>query len=323
MRILTGMPRIGRADYDAVSDLLHRERQVVTHAELAALGMALSTVTWRHRPGGVWNGILPGVVLAHRGTPTPDERSRAAYKYAGDGAILTGVSALRRFRLRCPDEGEHVLVPHTRRRNSYDFAVVERTRHLPEVVVINGVPCAPPARALVDACRRLRRLDDVRELVSHVLQQGACTLAALVDEVRRAARGRSALSRQVLREMSAGVRSAAEAKARRVILDSGLPVPVWNVEVIADGVWLARVDAAWPALGAVLEIDSMAWHLSAEAYRRTQRRQRRLTSRGVLVLPIAPGDIFADPQAFLAELAALLAEAERRTPPALTYRRAA
>jgi hypothetical protein len=83
------------------------------------------------------------------------------------------------------------------------------------------------------------------------------------------------------------------------------------------------IDAYWEHVAAALEIDSMAWHLRPGAYKRTQRRQRRLITRGVLVMPVAPGDIIDDEDGFVRDVLELLSEAARREPPALVVRRQA
>ena len=53
---------------------------------------------------------------------------------------------------------------------------------------------------------------------------------------------------------------------------------------------------------AALEIDSMAWHIGPSRYLQTQRRQRRLITSGIPVLPVGPGDIIDDPEIFVAEV---------------------
>jgi hypothetical protein len=304
-----------------VAALFRRQGNVATHAELTAEGLAPSTVTRRQRARGPWTNPFPGVVIGHSGTPTPDERGRAALKYAGRGAVLTGLSALRRLGFRCPAGEEHALVPHERHRQSYAGLLVERTRRSPRVVVVRGMPCAATQRALFDACRRLSQLDEVRELVAHVIQSGGCTVEAFGAEVDAGARGRSALSREVLEEVGAGVRSAAEARVRALLRRGGLPTPRWNVDIIdAHGRFIGCADAVWSRVGVVLELDSMAWHLAPAQYRRTQKRQRRLAIPGLLVLPASPGEIFADPERFVADVREALLEGAKRPPPMVTYR---
>jgi len=295
---------------------------VATHAALKSLGLAPSTITRRIGPDGPWQRLLPGVVLAHRGTPTRLERRLGAQHYGGGQSVITGLDALSELGVRTAqrllDPKVHVLVPHSSHRTSHGFAVVTRTRRLPPTVERRGLRCAPLARSLVDACRRLENLDDVRELVADVVQNHGLEPAALLVEIRAAARQRTALARAVVREISAGVRSVAEARLRGAFRRFGVPEPLWNAELrTAEGDFVARPDAYWADAGVALEIDSMAWHLSPGRYKRTQRRQRNLTVHGVEVLPVAPSDVLADPEELCRQVMQLLRGAVDRPVPTL------
>jgi len=141
---------------------------VVTHAELIACGVPLSTVCWRIRRTGPWQRLHPGVVLAHSGSATSRERLLGALAYAGAGAVLTGICALRLYGLRSAPGPAllHVVVPHGRHRQGRAGLLIERSRSVPAPQWRSGLPVAPAARAVVDACRTLERLDDIRELVA-------------------------------------------------------------------------------------------------------------------------------------------------------------
>ena len=221
--------------------------------------------------------------------------------------------------------GVDVLVPHERRRASTGRVSVKRTTRLPAVQVINGLACAPIARAVVDACRATADLDAVRAMAAEVIQRGLCSVAALVAELRACSTRGSALPRRVMREISAGVRSVAEARARALILRAGLPMPEWNVLLrTPTGHIIASPDAYWAELGVVLEIDSLEWHLSPKQYQRTQARQRRMARFGIVVVPVTPGTVADRPQEFLGEFSDTLSQAVgRRSPDVLVTRRAA
>lgn len=321
------MPRRTFTDSAALEALLRRSERVVHHAELMALGMPRSTICWRIGVRGPWQRALPGVVIAHRGIPTRRERLLASLKYAGAGAVITGLPALREYGVQAAAKrahGPHVLVPHRRQITSHGFVVIERTRRLPEPKVRKGVPLAPVARAVVDACRRESSLDDVREVVAEVIQTSLCTPAELAEEVRRAARQRTALSREVLREIEAGIRSVAEAKVRKALQRCGLPEMEWNLELYtADGELIGIPDGYWVDLAVALQIDSMAWHLAPSQYRKTQERRRTFDRHRVLVLAVAPTDALADTDQLVSDLEALREQARDRPVPQLVVRRPA
>jgi hypothetical protein len=315
------MPKRSEYDRDAIAALFAQQTNVAAHAQLLGLGMPLSTITHRIAPHGPWQRILPGVVICHRGTPTRRELVVAATLYSGDRAVVTGMEALRAHGVRAAVKSSstqvHTLIPNERRRQNHGFVLVERSRHLPEPVDIDGIPTAPIAKAVVDACRRLERLNLVRELVAEVVQSRKVAISEMRDAVAAAARQRTALSNLVLEEMSAGVRSVAEGRARDLILPLPIPQPEWNVRLHStDGTFIAEPDGYWLELLAALEIDSMRWHLSPESYKRTQRRQRKLlTEAGVLVLPVAPSDIIESPKQFQQDVRNFVLQAQRRTPP--------
>jgi hypothetical protein len=318
------MPRRTFADFDALDALLRDQERVATHRQLTSLGLPTSTICDWIQPRGRWQRLLPGVILAHRGTPTRRERRLAALAYAGDDAILTGSTALQVYGVRAVQPGttEHVLVPHTCHRDSHSFIVIERTRRLPDAVVIQRQRVAPIARAVVDACRRIDDLDQVRGIVAEVVQTRRCLPDDIVVEVRKAARQRTALSRSVLREISEGIRSVAEAQARAALARNGVPQPEWNVSLYdEDGEFLGDPDGYYEDVAVAIQIDSMEWHLSPSGYKRTQRRSRRYVTRGVLTLEIAPSDVLNDPLAFCREVEELRRQGANRPVPRLIVRR--
>ncbi len=299
--------------------MLVRSRDgVLLQREALALGMSSSTIAHRTRPGGPWQRLLPGVLLVYSGSPSRLQRMRAALVYAGADAIFTGVTALRCHGVRKPptEHALHVLVPHSSQRSSRGFVILERTRRMPDPRDVVGLPCAPVARAAIDAARRVTDVGQVRALLSEVVQRGMCTVAALGVELRDAQIRGTALPRRVLREVSDGVRSAAEAEARQVISSMRIAEPLWNHDIFdAQGRWIARPDAVWIDLGVVLEIDSLEWHLSPADYQRTQARHRRMTATGLLVVHVTPGTVRRDPAAFIADLRATLETAALRPAP--------
>lgn len=263
---------------------------------------------------------MPGVLLVYTGTPTLQQRLQAALVYAGERGMLTGVCALVRMGVRnVPASYDlHLLVPHERRRLSTDAVIIERSRRLPRPRPIEGLPCAPIARACIDASRRMRDRRAVRALIAEVVQRGFTSVRDLAREIRNAQIRGTALPRSIIREVSAGIRSVAEAEVRDTLLKAGIRGPVWNQDIYDEtGNWLARPDAAWLDVGVVLEIDSLEWHLSPAAYRHTQERHRRMTAAGLLVIHVTPGTVRHDRERFLADVISTLRAGEERSAPRL------
>lgn len=283
--------------------------RVATHRWLREHGVPLATTTRRIGPAGPWQRLLPGVVLAHRGTPTRRELLLGALAYVGPEAVITGPDALRALGARNVDlpATVHVLVPVSRQRSSFGFVQIERTSRMPPPIRRGGIPYAPIERATVDTCRRMESTSSVRALVSAIVQQRLCDAVRLTAEVHASPRQRTAAARRSLLEVSAGIRSVAEAMARDALRRFKVPEPLWNVPIRdADGVPLLTPDGWWPKYRAALEIDSVAWHLSPDDWRRTQQRQRRITTLGIRVLAFSPLEIIQDPAGFAREIRTLL-----------------
>ncbi len=317
------MPR--RASYDrfAVDELIRYRDGVVRTAELRSLGMPAASITYRYRAGGPWRRLLPGIVLTHAGSPTDAQRLHGAFAYCGGGATLTGLSALRQYGARQLPGGSslHLLVPHRRHRSSSGFVTVERTIRMPEHRNVRGVACAPIARAAIDASRRLTDLAQARALLADVVQRRMCSPQELAVELDEAQIRGTALPRRVLREVRGGVRSVAEADAKRLLTRHRIPPARWNYNVYDEhGRWLGCPDAVWLELGVALEIDSLEWHLSPADYRKTLARHRRMTAAGLLVVHVTPATIRDQGAEFINELRSTLATAARRAAPPLAIR---
>ncbi|HYJ70070.1 MAG TPA: hypothetical protein VEX15_20640 [Nocardioidaceae bacterium] len=285
-----------------------------------ALGLPRSTITSRIRPSGPWQRVYPGVVVTHNGPISWRERLLGALQYAGEDALITGESGLRLHGVeidrRRAGDVPHILIPHKRRRTSHHLAIIERCRDIPTPAVRYGLPVAPVAKCLVDACRRVEALDRARELVAACLQDRKCGVRDLAEGVRRANRQRTALSRIAIAEIDAGVRSVAEAKVKDVLEATEMPRPLFNpVLRTLDGRFIASPDGYFRHCAAGYEIDSFAYHLRRSSYLKTQRRFRRTVKHGVLLMGISPIDAYEDPHGFVDDLRGLIAVAEQRRLP--------
>ena len=100
-------------------------------------------------------------------------------------------------------------------------------------------------------------------------------MADLAAELQAGPSAGSALLREALAEVGDGVRSVSEADFRVLIVRSSLPKPVFNARLFdANGTFIAMVDAWWQDSGVAAEVDSRAYHLSAEDQDRTTRTAR-------------------------------------------------
>jgi predicted transcriptional regulator of viral defense system len=305
------MERLGR--------VLREQHQVVTRRQAELCGMPTSTLDRYIAPDGRWQRLLPGVYLAVTGKATQEQREMAALLYAGPRSLITGTAAVRRHRLHAagPDLVD-VLVPANVKRQSVGFVRVHRTRLMPEGIYVTGpIRFTKPARAVADAARSLARFDDVRQVVCEAVQRRACTVAELTRELR-VAHG-SLLFRQALAEIDDGVRSVAEADARLLILRSDLPRPVFNARLFdKNGDFIATVDAWWQEAGVASEVDSRAYHFTAEDQDRTTERHDKLVAHGIFPLHFSPKRIKTDGPGVIDDIRSALEKGRARPPLPIT-----
>ncbi|GAA1335896.1 hypothetical protein [Saccharothrix algeriensis] len=282
---------------DALAALFpHR---VCTAAELLGLGLPDAALAARCRPGGPWQHVLPGVLLLSRRPPSRPQLAQAALRHAGPGAQLTGLDALHLHGMRAVPAAGPVRVLSARPAGSTERVRVTRVRELPPPVLRKGFLTAPLPRAAVDAAKTL--LPDreaVRAVLTEVVRRGGVRVAELAAGLSRGAEP----MRQVLRDLSDGIRTVPQAWARQVLADLPLPPPRWNAQVATpEGVLLGRADVWWEGLG-------LAWQLSPHP-------ADLLRAVGVVVLRTTPQELRQAPSAVARALDRAAAQARARPCP--------
>jgi hypothetical protein len=290
---------------------------IITRSEALA---AMSDAALRHRirPGGPWQVVLPGIYATFTGRIDEETRFAAALAYVGKGGMLTSATALRLYGIRYvpQDSAVHVLSSSKGQRHGGDWLHLTRTHRPPPARVVEGWPCAPVERAVSDWARSERRLDNVRAVTASTVQLGRCDLPSLRRELEATARRGSAKLRLALGEVGVGIRSVAEAHARRVILTSPtLPEPLWNPSLYASSGFLASPDGYWPEAGLASEVDSAEWHLGAREANVTSRRRARMEAAGIRVIANPPSRWRDDAMSALRELEAAHRHGLRTGPP--------
>jgi hypothetical protein len=232
----------------------------------------------------------------------------AAQLYAGTGAVITGLAALRRHGVRVQSwPVVEVLVPNGVQRASRSYVQVRQTRRMPETVAGHrAISFALVPRAVVDAARRMTERAEVRAIVAGAVQQRRCSIAELAADLAEPHLPGSALVRRVLAEVSKGIRSPAEGDLMDLISCSGLPEPLYNPRLYLGKVLLAVPDAWWPEAAVAVEVDSREWHLSPGDWEATMARHARMTAAGISVLHFSPHQIRQKPGRVAEEIAAAL-----------------
>ncbi len=306
--------------------LLSAQDGLMHRSQALAAGVSRRSLDHRLRPGGPWRLVLPQVIAGFTGALTAEQRWRAALLYvergtshcAGDLVMLNAQTALGAYGFdSVPTPGsEHVLLRHDGKRGNRSGGLipvrVKRTTRMPLPRWRAGLPVAPVERAVVDACRQLLALPDVRALVAQAVQTGRTTVGRLSAELASGESAGSLLARRALEEVADGARSAPEALVLADLRRSRLPPARWNCTLrTTNGLWLANPDAWWPDANTVLEIDSVRWHLSPARWADTMARHERMTRHGLLVVHFSPAQYAQDPAGTRARLAETIAYGRR------------
>ena len=203
MRIVLGMQKTIAAKAAA----LNFPRPVYRVSELAKLGISQSKAYRWARADGPWTRLAPGIVLVAPGPVTVRDRIDAALLRAGPDAMLTGLHAARMHGLKSPPESAdiHVLIPHRQKIQSYAGTRFERTIRLPKPVYIDGIPVAPPVRAVMDGARTFLSAALTRQLLLEAIRaESLCRFEELVAEMETGSRRGTALPRATLRSCASG-----------------------------------------------------------------------------------------------------------------------
>ena len=146
------------------------------------------------------------------------------------------------------------------------------------------------------------------------VQRDRCGVRDLYDELIAGPVVGSALFREALTDVADGIRSAAEADLKDLLVKSRLPMPLFNASVYDGSTFIARPDAWWPELGVAVEVDSHEWHMSPEDHTRTLARSRRMGVAQILVLSFTPKQIRSQPAQVIQEIRRTLEGARGRPP---------
>lgn len=309
-------------DVNAIDDVARAQGGIVTYRQLVALGMSSASISRWTRTGGIWQRVLPGTYLIHRGTPTVAERLHAGVKYAGPEAVITGGLALHLRRLRylplaVEELPVHVLLPMNRHVKSSGFAIIERTQRLPISEVIGGFPVAPLPRSIFDAARRHNDRAAVRAFLLEAVQRRMLDIPDLVAEIDDGQRRWTATLRDVLGDAVSGVRSVQEANLRDIVIASDLPEPLWNPTLeTLDGDFIAEPEGYFEDIGLALEVDSREHHYTREDnFSKTWSRHSVYNRHRIVAERILPVTIREDPRSVIAAIKATRMANAHRVPP--------
>jgi hypothetical protein len=181
----------------------------------------------------------------------------AGRQWRGPAGVRVHRAALPRQDLVARDDG---LRHTTALRTAWDVGALERTA---------------TAVGVLDAMIRSGLLETAQ--LGRLLREGA-------------GRWRCRQVRQAFQLVDGRSESPPESWVRVACALGGLPTPIPQYEVVEDGVWLARVDLAWPEARLIVEYEG-EYHFDGLQIARDDVRLRRLVAAGWHVIRLAAHDL--------------------------------
>ncbi|WP_143517237.1 hypothetical protein [Pseudonocardia sp. MH-G8] len=121
-----------------------------------------------------------------------------------------------------------------------------------------------------------------------------------------------------MRDVAAGIRSAAERQAKAVWRRTGLPPASWNVAVHDEAGGFLGIAGCWvDDVAMVWETESTEWHLSPADHDATVERAAAFTAAGAVYTATKPRKFRTDPNGVAATLRATYERARARPRPGL------
>jgi hypothetical protein len=271
-----------------VAAIAATQHGAVTRAQAIAAGASKAALRWAISIGELVE-VAPTVYVVAGAPRTWKQQLMVAVLDAGPGAcvshraaaVLHGVA-----RLGAPLVVE-ITSPRTRT-HRLAGVVVHRLLDLSDehVMLIDGIPVTGPLRTLVDLGAVESRFE-VREAVERALSMRLVTIGGLEWAVtHHSRRGRCGVGvlRWVLDERAIGRSmpdSVVEARTARVFRRYGLPMPEFQFEVRHGGLFVARVDFAYPDIREAFEINGWSPHSSQTESDYDRQHRLKAASWGV------------------------------------------
>jgi hypothetical protein len=176
--------------------------------------------------------------------------------------------------------------------------IVHRLADLTErwIEMRDGIPCTTVARTLVDL-GAVVPLGVVARALDRAVGRKLVTLGEVrraLDTVARKGRRGVGVMRTLLDERGVGTDPAGvfEARMAALLRAHGLPPADAEHEVRDErGLFLGRVDFAYPALALAIEVDGYESHVTLDAFRHDRARQNDLVEAGWTVLRFVWRDV--------------------------------
>jgi very-short-patch-repair endonuclease len=278
-------------DIDSQLAGLLREQDGVMDTTSALNWISRQELRWRVTSGR-WQRPCHGVVVAHSGPLTEGQRLWAAVLWAGEGAVLAGLTSVELDRLQGFSDWNtaiHLLVPARRsvRREPPGWPVVlhySRWLGPADIHPLRRPPRTRTARSVVDAAAWMVTDRGAQAVLAASVQQRLVRVDDLAAIVARNQRlPRRPVIKNTLDDIAGGAQALSELDLTRLLRRHRLPEPdrqAQRQDAAGRRRWL---DTVWEAARLIVEVDGIH-HLDAAQYWADMDRDNDFTVDGYRVL---------------------------------------
>jgi Protein of unknown function (DUF559) len=299
-----------------IAELGRRQHGLISTAQLLGVGVGRRVIARRverYQLHIVHRGVLS---IVPRELMSARAFFMAAVLAGGDGAVLSHRAAAALWGIR--QSASAVLDITVPRRLGKRPGVRAHHVILPpdECTILDSIPVTSPARTLFDLAPGLQRHELTRAIEqTEVLRLWSPT--SLVELLERHPGRRGAATTRAVLGAGKGwgrvTRSELERRFLGLVEDAGLPLPETNA-LVESRERDYEVDCLWRRERVIVELDGRAFHDTRAAFERDRQRDRRLAVEDWRPLRITWRQLEDEPEAVLADLAALLTTTPRVPP---------
>ncbi len=248
----------------------------VSYAQLLFVGLTPDEIRWWIRDGTLTRTRPRVYALGYVRTDLA-ARNWEALLYAGPGACLAGSSGSQQCELiRYPPRS--VIVATPRKCKSLPGIVVLQYRPSARVLY-QGVPVAPLPELMLGLAAE-GDFNLVRFALGNLEYRRALDIAALLAVCARGRAGSALLRRALANRLPQLARTRSPLEIAFLLLLEAHRLPLPRVNVYLHGI---LVDAYWPELRLVVELDGKDNHETAAQKRRDASHAKRLRAHGLTV----------------------------------------
>jgi very-short-patch-repair endonuclease len=293
-----------------IVDLAARQQGLLTHAQLATIGVGRRTID-RWLASGRLGAVHRDVYSFGPGPSTRHRKWLAAVLAAGPGAVLSHESAAALWGLGGDRPKVDVTAPRGRQvRPGRKGIRLHRCKfQRDEVTFRGGIPVTTVARTLFDLAERSQyhRLVNAWDEASRLRLLRIPEVALVYERGlgRRRARKRIRTFLAADQRYVEDTDSPLEDRFAAFVVAHRLPPPQTNVLVDGD-----KVDVLWPAARLIVELDSWEFHAHRAAFEEDRDRDIDHLLDGYRTIRITHRRLGEEPDRLAAQIRALLAGSE-------------